>query len=404
MHPTRMEKTRMDEAITTGRSEDRAPSGLTATGSRNPTVHEIDEALPPAAGLVEPSATEDVDTPPSGLRGIYIVLWSFIGAGVGYLVLSPVSMALFHLSHAGLEPHVFASMQDSVLGAMGAALSPSLRAWWLGFIGLGTCLGAGVGLLVTSFARKEARLRAHASELSCLNGRLNEAYGQLVQADKLATLGLLAGTIIHDINNHLQLMKTVAEDELELLPVEARLESGWGEIEGHLQNIAALSDTARAFSRKTSGRRRSVDLLDCVKTAALLMGKTIKRKGVHYEERTEVADHVRVVGNKNELIQVFINLMQNAIDAMAADGVLTVGVEVCDGRVVASATDTGSGIPAPIRSRIFEAFFTTKPAELGTGLGLSICRRIVEHHDGEIEVDSQVGRGTTFRISLPLAA
>jgi signal transduction histidine kinase len=105
----------------------------------------------------------------------------------------------------------------------------------------------------------------------------------------------------------------------------------------------------------------------------------------------------------DELNQVWTNLVHNALQAMDHKGTLTVGLSREGGEAVVSIGDTGCGIPEEIRSRIFDAFFTTKAAGEGTGLGLDIVRKIVEKHQGRIEVDSEVGRGTTFTVRLPIA-
>jgi signal transduction histidine kinase len=105
----------------------------------------------------------------------------------------------------------------------------------------------------------------------------------------------------------------------------------------------------------------------------------------------------------DELNQVWTNLVHNALQAMDHKGTLTVGLHRDGGDAVVSVADTGCGIPEDIRARIFDAFFTTKPAGEGTGLGLDIVRKIIDKHQGRIEVESEVGRGSTFTVRLPIA-
>ena len=105
----------------------------------------------------------------------------------------------------------------------------------------------------------------------------------------------------------------------------------------------------------------------------------------------------------DELNQVWTNLVHNALQAMDHRGTLTIGLRRDGDDVRVSVTDTGCGIPDAIRARIFDPFFTTKPAGEGTGLGLDIVRKIVEKHAGRIDVDSEVGRGSTFTVILPIA-
>ena len=105
----------------------------------------------------------------------------------------------------------------------------------------------------------------------------------------------------------------------------------------------------------------------------------------------------------DEINQVWTNLIHNALQAMGRTGTLTIGLRQEAGNALISVGDTGCGIPPELRDRIFDPFFTTKPAGEGTGLGLEIVRKIVEKHGGRIAVDSEVGRGSTFTVSLPIA-
>lgn len=109
-----------------------------------------------------------------------------------------------------------------------------------------------------------------------------------------------------------------------------------------------------------------------------------------------------VAGDANQLEQVFMNLIQNAAQAMAKGGALTIRTRANDGQVEVLISDTGCGIPKEHLERVFDSFFSTK-GEKGTGLGLAICKRIVEEHQGKIEVKSQEGIGTTMYVNLPVA-
>ena len=113
-------------------------------------------------------------------------------------------------------------------------------------------------------------------------------------------------------------------------------------------------------------------------------------------------DLPRVLGFAGELNQIWANLIDNALDAVPANGRVEVSANRERQRVVVRVVDDGPGIPAEIRERLFEPFFTTKPVGKGTGLGLDIVRRLVSHNDGEIEFETAPGR-TEFRVSLPLA-
>jgi signal transduction histidine kinase len=143
----------------------------------------------------------------------------------------------------------------------------------------------------------------------------------------------------------------------------------------------------------------TADLNKIMETSINIAGNEIKY----------VADVVRQLGDIPEVLchpqqlsQVFINLLTNASHAIEGHGTITVRTWSDDGFVCASVSDTGKGIPEEIRSRIFEPFFTTKDVGKGTGLGLSICYDILLKHGGEIRVESEIGQGTTFVVSLPV--
>ena len=128
-----------------------------------------------------------------------------------------------------------------------------------------------------------------------------------------------------------------------------------------------------------------------------------KARGKSVSMAVDVADDLPPVrGLGGELTEVWGNLVDNALDAVADGGRVTVTAGVENGKVVVRVTDNGSGIPAAVKSRIFDPFFTTKPVGKGTGLGLDIVRRLVDGNDGLIEVDSEPGR-TEFRVTLPVA-
>ncbi len=142
------------------------------------------------------------------------------------------------------------------------------------------------------------------------------------------------------------------------------------------------------------------NLADGIETVLTIYQNQIK----HDTELVRRYDEVPLVRClPDELNQVWTNLVHNALQAMQQKGTLTVGLSRDGDEVVVSIGDTGCGIPEEIRARIFDAFFTTKPAGEGTGLGLDIVRKIIDKHHGRIEVDSEVGRGSTFTVRLPIA-
>ena len=133
----------------------------------------------------------------------------------------------------------------------------------------------------------------------------------------------------------------------------------------------------------------------------MLTSKDMENRGIEMIHHAD-AKLPPVLASPDQINEVVLNLVVNARDAMPEGGTLTLHADIEDGDVVLYVSDTGQGIPEEIQDRIFEPFFTTKGEE-GTGLGLSICYRILEEHNGEIRMESEEGKGTTFIVTLPRA-
>ncbi|MEY3252311.1 MAG: hypothetical protein RL227_1284 [Pseudomonadota bacterium] len=159
--------------------------------------------------------------------------------------------------------------------------------------------------------------------------------------------------------------------------------------------VFALRSYAHGGSK--SADVQPVDVRQGLETVLMLYDAQIRR-GIEFER--EVGELPPVAGRSDELVQVWTNLLQNAIQAMEGHGRLRLSARHEAGQVVVQVTDSGPGVPAELRQRIFEPFFTTKLAGEGTGLGLHICRKIIAGHGGTIEVDSEPGR-TSFTVRLP---
>ena len=222
---------------------------------------------------------------------------------------------------------------------------------------------------------------------------------QLFQTEKLAGMGTFASGIAHDINNPLYILLAFSENILEETDVptiheRARsiIEAG-KRIQGICQNITQYARTAKAVDPCTVNVNDKLDeALKIARYATILQDLSIVRK---------YAENVEVLANPNELFQVFVNLMTNAIQAMEGRGTLTLSSCCENGVGKISIADTGSGIPTENLEKIFDPFFTTKPPGQGTGLGLHNVRAIIKKYGGELRVVSEVGKGTTFTIELP---
>lgn len=234
---------------------------------------------------------------------------------------------------------------------------------------------------------------------------------QVAQTEKLAAVGQLAAGVMHELNNPLatigacvEALMLRSEDVPE--PGRQQLQEYLRIVDSELGRCKAIVDGLLDFSRPKSRVMRPAAVNQIVEDALFLVGHHDRFKRIQLVR--ELSDDLPTIhANTEQLIQVFLALMLNAIDAMEGTGTLTVTTRVSDefpGNVVVELGDTGMGIPADDLPKIFEPFFSTKQPGRGTGLGLSICYGIVQQHGGRIYVDSAVGRGSTFRVTLPIAS
>lgn len=221
---------------------------------------------------------------------------------------------------------------------------------------------------------------------------------QVARADRLASVGQLAAGVAHELNTPLANIMLIAESLKRRAPnpwAAGRAEAITAQVDAAARIVSGLLD----FSRHHPPRTADVDLAAIVREAISFS----KGKQSPDVEIVEVLDRdpMWVRGERVQLLQVFVNLVNNAFDAMEGRGSLTVRSGRDDSAVWVSVQDTGSGIPPSVLPHIFEPFFTTKTDGRGTGLGLSIVHGIVRAHGGSVTVDTEVGRGTTFTIRLP---
>jgi PAS domain S-box-containing protein len=221
------------------------------------------------------------------------------------------------------------------------------------------------------------------------------------ETEKLAGIGQLAAGIAHQLNTPLgsillsaQMLEdsTCDEDQADdVRRIIRQTEQCRGIIKGLLN-----------FARPTGSERSRMSLLEPIEETIFLMEKNLKVANVAVA--FEAVDEPWVYGNRNELSQVFFNLMANALDAMPGGGAVTIAVTAAEpGELLVTFADSGEGIPLDNQESVFLPFFTTKDYGKGTGLGLSIVARIVHEHGGRIELDSAPGKGTIFRLWLPRA-
>src|SRR4030043_2261782 len=222
----------------------------------------------------------------------------------------------------------------------------------------------------------------------------------LLQSEKLAAMGRLTSQVAHELNNPIYgIMNT-----LELLRTEIPPESKRRRIlELSLSEIQRLSEMLRnmlSFSKPEEEKRKPIKIDELIEGILLVMEKQMKESNIQVQVSFD-PDTPEIMASTNQMRQVMLNILKNAKEAMPRGGTLFVRTSKKDHRVLIHIQDTGIGISEEIKDKIFDAFFTTKQKVKGVGLGLSVCYGIIKNHGGEIKVESEVGRGTTFIISLP---
>jgi len=237
-----------------------------------------------------------------------------------------------------------------------------------------------------------------------------DAIHAMNRAEKLAAVGRLAAGVVHEINNPLATIAACAES------LEQRVEEGsfdgsdaaedlseyLGLIKSEAFRCKTITTDLLDFSRVRTSDRTPVDAGDIIRSAAKLISH--QKRGRNILQEIEVdKDLPMISADAGQIQQAIIALATNAIDAMPDGGTLTFRAGSSGGRVLLEVSDSGHGIPQENVSKIFEPFFTTKEVGKGTGLGLAVCYGIISEHGGRISVRSNVGKGTTFSVFLPIS-
>jgi two-component system, NtrC family, sensor kinase len=271
----------------------------------------------------------------------------------------------------------------------------------------------------TRAAMTEELLQAN-HHLEEANRRLKETQVQLIQNEKMASLGQLVAGIAHEINNPLAFVVNnlfIVESGLDGLGPEMeahlteaslkklqRARARLGEMREGLNRVKELVRDLRTFSRLDEAEFSNVDVVETIEAVLTLLKH--KMNGLIHVEK-KYGPQRTLVCYAGRLHQVLMNLIGNAVDAVASrgggkEGTIFIATSQTHESFVISVRDTGVGIPEAIRSKIFDPFFTTKPVGQGTGLGLAISYGIVQDHGGSIEVHSEEGVGAEFMIKIPL--
>jgi two-component system, NtrC family, sensor kinase len=252
-------------------------------------------------------------------------------------------------------------------------------------------------------------------ELQDTNRRLKETQAQLIQNEKMASLGQLVAGIAHEINNPLAFVVTnlfIAESGLKDLNPQLepqlsepsltklrRVLERLGEMGEGLDRVKELVLDLRTFSRLDEGEFKTVDIVEKIDAVLLLLKHKMNGR---IEVEKSYGPSRTLYCSAGRLRQVVTNLISNAADAIAGEGRIVIATSRTPEAFLISIRDNGAGIPAAVRNKIFDPFFTTKAIGQGTGLGLAISYGIVQDHGGSIEVQSEEGVGTEFIVKIPL--
>jgi signal transduction histidine kinase len=303
----------------------------------------------------------------------------------------------------------------------------------------------GVGFVMDLLKAMETQMRANTAALEQANLQLKSSQTALVQSEKMASLGQMVAGIAHEINTPLgyvqnnvtmgqelfqQIRVMIAEYEALVdnlldeqtsevhiaaqmqqiagMRADVNAQEMLGEMHGLMDDsiygigqISELVLNLKNFSRMDAAATEAVSLNDCIESA-LNIGRNILKHKV--EVTKQLGELPPITCAPSQFNQVFLNLFTNAAHAMQEQGTLHIESWFGDDAVHIRVTDNGKGIPPENLARIFDPFFTTKPVGEGTGLGLAITHQIIQKHGGRISVDSRVGEGTCFLITLPCAA
>jgi two-component system, NtrC family, sensor histidine kinase HydH len=252
------------------------------------------------------------------------------------------------------------------------------------------------GALATAERRATRRHEQARRDVESAHAELRTSHQQLIRADRLSSLGEIAAGLAHEIGNPLGGIKGALEI------IAAKAADGTPEAEfaalasREVARLESLIEEFLSYARPHDPHRSSVDLFDVLDRVVSLIAREAEARGVSIELRRTPAP--RIALDADQMVQVFVNIVLNAVQASPARGRVDIGVRQQGSRLAVDIRDQGQGIRADHLARIFDPFFSTK--KRGTGLGLSISNRIVRSHGGSIEV-LQPGQGTIVRVLLP---
>ncbi len=236
-------------------------------------------------------------------------------------------------------------------------------------------------------------------QLVKVNNELKASEAQMIHAARLAAIGELAASIVHEIKNPVQVLML----QLDVMKRGTRIPNAEDLIHQQVLRLQEITKRLMNFARNVNEdfEIHPTDVNKVILDTIAIVEHEYKLDKIDFELNLH-GQLPLIPGNANFLQQVFLNLAINARDAMPKGGKVTITTTTDYFHVIVQFSDTGCGISPENLNKVFQPFFTTKEAGKGTGLGLAICRKIIEQHEGEISVQSELGKGTTFTIRLPL--
>jgi PAS domain S-box-containing protein len=265
---------------------------------------------------------------------------------------------------------------------------------------------------ITERKREEEEITRRLEEMVDEKTRqLQETHAQLMHQDKMASLGKLSASVVHEINNPIAgilnlilLMKRIMSEERIDQKELDRFKRYLDLMETETKRTSRIVSNLLAFSRHSKMPTRPLDLHNLLEKTLFINSNLLKISNVKVDRRL-APSLPEIIGSEDQLQQVFMNIISNAGEAMEAKGgTLTITTEHVrkDQKIIVSFEDTGLGIPPDNMQKLFEPFFTTKKEGKGVGLGLSVAYGIVQEHGGNILVQSRMGEGTVFKVEVPL--